>query len=689
MKFFFVKASIALFVCALLCVPASTQSSVHEITKDATGNFVLLRNHQPYWVQGAGADNPKLFKELAQRGGNSVRTWGVGANTGNLLDSAQANGLTVLLGLWVGHEAQGFDYNDPEKVANQLATFRHWVRTYKDHPAILGWGIGNEVNLNYSNLKVWDAVNDISRMIHEETGGKQLTCTVVAGTGVTLLNHLAERCTDLDFVGLNLYDGLQSGVTSVQNSNWNKPYMLTEWGVNGHWGTARTDWGAPIELNSGEKFSLIENRYVNHIKANQGILIGNYVFLWNFKNEGSQTWFGLWVRDHTTEMVDALQRQWTGALPANRAPRMQLVTINEQPQSSSLRITRPTDNLVEVWAIDFEGDSLSYEYVVQPWPKEDRTGLEDVGLTFSTIPGMVTDIQANRARLNFKPEHNNKTFRLYVLVRDPFKHIATASFPFKISFEEVLAANERPVMEDCFLRDGPYANTAMGSSEINRIEVKKSGTAGFNRIGLIKADLAQIPAEASRLYLRLMGQAPLAMQVKLSIDPSAGWEERIATYSDAKPADLTFLDEITVDENLQWYNWDISDLLTDPEFQDKTVTLVLEGTASYIGEPAVFNSKEAGFDIPRLLIDNTTAVRPHRMPSIHVFPNPTSRFLNIELGEPGNLLHCRIFDSTGRLFLEKYSGDHRIDISYLPAGAYHLEMITSNGGIIIKRIIKL
>ncbi len=38
---------------------------------------------------------------------------------------------------------------------------------YKDHPALMIWSIGNELNHGATNPKVWDAVNEISEMIHE------------------------------------------------------------------------------------------------------------------------------------------------------------------------------------------------------------------------------------------------------------------------------------------------------------------------------------------------------------------------------------------------------------------------------------------------------------------------------------------------------------------------------------------
>ena len=40
------------------------------------------------------------------------------------------------------------------------------VREYKDHPALIIWVIGNELNME-KNPKVWDAVNDLSKKIHQ------------------------------------------------------------------------------------------------------------------------------------------------------------------------------------------------------------------------------------------------------------------------------------------------------------------------------------------------------------------------------------------------------------------------------------------------------------------------------------------------------------------------------------------
>jgi len=140
-----------------------TPIKVELVKKD--NNWQILRGGEPYYIKGIGGQ--VYLDKAIKYGANSVRTWGVSEAVA-ILDSAHAKGLTVLFGLWVGCERQGFDYNDAKAVKAQLEMFTEVVKTYKNHPAILMWGIGNETDLFYSDFKVWNAINDIAKMKHEE-----------------------------------------------------------------------------------------------------------------------------------------------------------------------------------------------------------------------------------------------------------------------------------------------------------------------------------------------------------------------------------------------------------------------------------------------------------------------------------------------------------------------------------------
>ena len=50
------------------------QGAVKTELKNDGGNWTLVRDGQPYFIQGAGGDASKQF--LKDEGGNSFRTWG-------------------------------------------------------------------------------------------------------------------------------------------------------------------------------------------------------------------------------------------------------------------------------------------------------------------------------------------------------------------------------------------------------------------------------------------------------------------------------------------------------------------------------------------------------------------------------------------------------------------------------------
>ena len=74
---------------------AQSGHSKTELVKTDEG-FKLLRNGGYYYVNGAGGNT--YLKELADIGGNSIRTWAT-ENGLAVLDSAHKHGLTVCMGL--------------------------------------------------------------------------------------------------------------------------------------------------------------------------------------------------------------------------------------------------------------------------------------------------------------------------------------------------------------------------------------------------------------------------------------------------------------------------------------------------------------------------------------------------------------------------------------------------------------
>ena len=206
--------------------------AVVRVEKAADG-FTLTRDGKPYFIKGGGGDGP--MKALADAGGNSVRTWGA-EKAGAVLDEAQKNGLTVTLGIWLGPRRHGFDYNDADQVAKQLEEARKAVLKYKDHPALLMWGLGNEME-GYDkgdDAAIWSAVDSLAAEV-KRLDPNHPTMTVVAEIGGDRVKNIHRLCPSIDVVGINSYGGAASIPKRYKAAGGEKPFVLTEYGPPGMW----------------------------------------------------------------------------------------------------------------------------------------------------------------------------------------------------------------------------------------------------------------------------------------------------------------------------------------------------------------------------------------------------------------------------------------------------------------------
>lgn len=370
-KAFFTLVASSLFIVSgiarhLHLVAPDTKPVKTEIKK-ADNRFQLLRGGKPYFIKGAGGT---IYpSRIAAYGGNSIRTWG-SENGQQVLDTAQKYGLTVLMGLDVARERHGFNYNDTLAVKKQLEKLRGEVLKYRNHPALLAWGIGNELNLQYKNPQVWNAVNDISKMIHE-LDPNHPTCTVLAGVNKDLVEYIKQRCPDIDFLSINTYGGLATLSRSIHETGWEGAYMVTEWGPTGHWEGLSTEWKSPIEETSSEKAAVYKSRYEASIEKDRDNCLGSYVFLWGQKQERTPTWYGLFTEEgEETEVVDVIQFLWSAAWPKNKSPHIYSLQIDKKKAVDNVCL-KPGNNYNSLAVVaDPDNDKLNYHWEVLPEPTE-------------------------------------------------------------------------------------------------------------------------------------------------------------------------------------------------------------------------------------------------------------------------------------------------------------------------------
>lgn len=410
--------------------PEKPQVEKTELRKEK-GNWIIYRGESPYYIKGAcsGGGGSVLWDKLSEYGGNSMRIYGVDNNTKDILDIAQAHGTSVMMGLSFAGQS-GFDYNDATKCAKLIEDTRSKIKKYKNHPAVLAWAIGNEIISASSTPEMLKCMNDLSKMIHAEDPNHP-TLIVTAGITVPLANIIAEQIPDIDFLGINYYAAISLIYDIVAKSNLKKPYVVTEWGVNGPWEVAKTPWGIAVEPSSKEKAENFKNRYANHIASHPDLCLGSYAFLWGQKTEGSPIWFGLSFNGEMTEPVDELSKAWTGAYPVNRTPSILKSSINGTVDKTKCIVMQLDGNEYTHQVADPDGDKITVEYLIRP--ENTTEGLvDDSNHSLSYLPGIIYDESPESCKLRFTKIHNEKAFRLYIFVRDNKGMVATEVRPLKV-----------------------------------------------------------------------------------------------------------------------------------------------------------------------------------------------------------------------------------------------------------------
>lgn len=386
-------------------------------------DYTLLRDGEPFFIKGAVGN--RFLERLVQAGGNSIRA-GISD-----LDRAYQLGLTVLANLPFGKPRWGFDYTDRTAVAKQLDELHHTVQRFKDHPALLMWAIGNELEIwttPEQRIPLWQAVNEAAEMIHE-VDGKHPVVTPVGCDYRHLLWEIDDLCPALDAIGINAYQDMLTLPEDLRQLRWARPYVVTEFGPRGHWQVIKTPWGMPIEDTSTHKAEFYRRAY-EHAVRNRANCLGAYVFHWSFHHEKTHTWYGMFLENGSpTEAVEVMQYLWTGSYPSNRCPHIDGMWIEHGDRRQSVYASLLAGTRVQaiVEASDPDGDALTICWDLRPDVADNPNVGGDREEPVQPLDDAILSTQGSRAIVQI-PEQAGK-YRLFVYVYDPAGNAATANMP--------------------------------------------------------------------------------------------------------------------------------------------------------------------------------------------------------------------------------------------------------------------
>ncbi len=365
------KNKYAIIYAIIFCISLIQTSQAQTKVDENNGEWSFYIKNQPFDVKGVtfgyskDVDNyDEYFKELTTLGVNTIRTWGTDKNTKNLLDAAQKHNIKVMLGIWMRHGQPGmeaddsFDYlNDKQGKQDMYENAIKVVNLYKNHPAILSWGVGNEVYLNTPNDEEKIAYSKLLEKICAQIKTLDPTHPVSSVEAwVFGVEWWEKYVPSLDLYGINTYGaGANVLPEELKKKNASKPYVITEFGVRGEWEMQEDKNGVKPEPSDTEKYETIVKGYNEWIKPKPNCL-GVYVFDYGSSDEFVGPWLSTHFKGMTRPQYWAIREAYTGQKPKNYVPDIKTFDLPKAESKSDTWIP------VNLEATDKENEKLDVTF---------------------------------------------------------------------------------------------------------------------------------------------------------------------------------------------------------------------------------------------------------------------------------------------------------------------------------------
>jgi hypothetical protein len=229
------------------------------------------------------------FPAIADSGANTVRLYAPILTTA-MLDAAWAEGLHVIPTFGVDAVqlecAQGKTFMQDR--------FVDMVQQWKDHPAVLAWLIGNEVNVNLGNADLcidwYPQLDALAQAGHTAEGAAFHPIGTATADNGGLADVCVVGCSDdpampnVDFWGAQIYRGCSFGTAFddyANKTNCARPLVVTEFGADSY----NRPGGAPGSEDQAMQANCIETLLAEAdqalaVRTSGGVSSGQVVFEW-------------------------------------------------------------------------------------------------------------------------------------------------------------------------------------------------------------------------------------------------------------------------------------------------------------------------------------------------------------------------------------------------------------------------
>jgi hypothetical protein len=218
----------------------------------------------------------KDFSLLRAMGCNTIRTYKPTTQMA-AMDTAYINGIYVIMGYSISWSA---DVSDPDTRESIKNGFLDMVNTWKDHPAVLMWNLGNEMNAHVSSLSDWySLVNECAQAAQNVDPNHPVTAAC-QDVGEGEIGIYDSSVPDMDIWSVQVYRGASfGGLFTSFASKSSKPLLLTEFGCDAYNGTLQSEDQATQATYIDSQWTEIKNNLSSTNASN--VSIGGCVFEWS------------------------------------------------------------------------------------------------------------------------------------------------------------------------------------------------------------------------------------------------------------------------------------------------------------------------------------------------------------------------------------------------------------------------
>lgn len=438
--------SFILFVCLILALAGlvahryfNREKSVDKTrtvyVDNVNNGFQLIRNGKPYKIQGAAGDS--YFHELAAAGGNTIRVYDT-INISNVLDEAQKNNLAVIVDIPIPKYDFRYNlYSSDEHNRKLIKNIGLLVKKHKDHPALLIWNLGNEINYPLFNWKeiflknsFIETFNKLIEIIHKEDPNHPVSTTLY-NSNLKQYANIRINSPELDLLSYNVFGDIKNLFSKIDKFHFYFgacPFYISEFGSDGYWESKSTSWLAPIEPTSAKKSEQILNRYKIILENNHQSYLGALVFYWGNKFELTYTWFSLFRKEFKSEIIRDLKNSWG---QSDNSPRIGLnyMLIDGLGTIDNVVFAPNERKTAELYFLDSakkEEMKVEWEIFAEGWHYDE----DDNRIRPKELLNLFLSFDGSRA--TFKIPEKEGPYRIFAYVYDNEGFFATTNTPFYV-----------------------------------------------------------------------------------------------------------------------------------------------------------------------------------------------------------------------------------------------------------------